>query len=200
MEQASLRWTSSKRLADNNDVKRAARAEMFIHMGELSSARQALVGEVVAPGNQVVYKQVTDGLHNREIRCPMRSCISSRRSVSISMRTRSVGTSGHGMSREHLRPLQEDVRGMKLFQIWLLFLPKHKIPETATQLIRVGRLTALSTPEGRVQGIMVGDVDMWWRARWRSSCRKQWKWQLRFCHTRCPPKQGVSAWPTLSKV
>ena len=31
-------------------VKRAARAEKLVHLGELSAARQALEGEVVAPG------------------------------------------------------------------------------------------------------------------------------------------------------
>ena len=38
-----------QRGADNDEAKRAARAEMFVHMGELSSVRQALVGEAVAP-------------------------------------------------------------------------------------------------------------------------------------------------------
>ena len=39
---------------------RAARAEALVQMGELSSARQALEGAVVAPGNDVTLRALQD--------------------------------------------------------------------------------------------------------------------------------------------
>ena len=59
-ERSAVTRCRSQRRANNDEAKRAARAEMFVHMGELSSARQALVGEAVAPGNQATYNQLTD--------------------------------------------------------------------------------------------------------------------------------------------
>ena len=59
-ERSAVTRRRSQRRANNDEAKRAARAEMFVHMGELSSARQALVGEAVAPGNQATYNQLTD--------------------------------------------------------------------------------------------------------------------------------------------
>ena len=45
-----------------DEAKRAARVEMFVHMSEFSSVRQALVGEAEAPGIQATYNQLTDDI------------------------------------------------------------------------------------------------------------------------------------------
>ena len=46
---------------DGDDtVRRAERAAMFGHMGEVSSARQALKGAVLAPGTQATLQELTD--------------------------------------------------------------------------------------------------------------------------------------------
>ena len=55
------------------------------------------------------------------------------------------------MTTEHLRSLLEDVRGMKLFSTLAALLAKAQIPDVTTQMIRVGRLTALSKPDGGVR-------------------------------------------------
>ena len=150
-ERAAVTRRRSQRRADNDDVKRAARAEMFVHMGELSSARQALVGEAVAPGNQATYNQLTDDTRRpARPRDPLpdeilnfqptvsfeidedRFC----RNLRSSRRGAAAGPSGR--TTEHLRPLLEDVRGMKLFSNLAAFLAKAHIPDIATQMIRVG--------------------------------------------------------------
>ena len=189
-----------QRRADNVEVKRAAHPEMFVHMGELSSARQAWVGEVVAPGNQATDNQVTD-----DTRRPARprdplpdEILNFQPTVSLDLdedrfcwnlqsSRRGAAAVLSGMTTEQLRPL--------------FLVAKAQIPDIATHMIRVGRFTVLSKLFGECEGSwQATSSDVWWRARWRSSCRKQWRWQLRFFSTRCPPKQGVSAWPTLSQV
>ena len=57
------------------------------------------------------------------------------------------------MTTEHLRPLLDDVRGMRLFTE-----VGSRLAKVAIDLIRVGRLTALSKPDGGVRGIVAGDV------------------------------------------
>ena len=48
------------------------------------------------------------------------------------------------MTTEHLRPLHDDARA--------------QIPDVAVRMVRLGRLTALSKPDGGVRGIVAGDV------------------------------------------
>ena len=49
----------------------------------------------------------------------------------------------------------EDARGRKL-----LFAVGEKlaVPQKVVEMIRVGRLTALSKPDGRVRGVVVGET------------------------------------------
>ena len=62
------------------------------------------------------------------------------------------------MSTEHLRLLLDDVRGLQLFTALGSRLAKALVPQVAVDLIRVGRFTALSKPDGGVRGIVAGDV------------------------------------------
>ena len=62
------------------------------------------------------------------------------------------------MTCEHLRPLLPDVRGLHLlFQISER-MARGQLPETVISIIRMGRLTVLSKPDGGVRGIVAGDV------------------------------------------
>ena len=62
------------------------------------------------------------------------------------------------MTRAHLRPLLPDVRGSHLlFQISQR-MARGQVPEAVISIIRMGRLTALSKPDGGVRGIVAGDV------------------------------------------
>ena len=60
------------------------------------------------------------------------------------------------MTTEHF--LSDDVRGIRLFTEVGSRLAKALIPQVAIDLIRVGRLTALSKSDGGVQGNVAGDV------------------------------------------
>ena len=99
-ERSAVTRRRSQRRANNDEAKRAARAEMFVHMGELSSARQALVGEAVAPGNEATYNQLTDATRRpARPRDPLPDGILHYQPTVHfdleSMRIGSAGTSGH---------------------------------------------------------------------------------------------------------
>ena len=158
------------------------------HMGELSSMRQALVGEVVAPGDQATYSQLTDATR-RPARPPDPF-------ISISMRTGFARTSGlqeKGRSRSSghdLGALAPVVGGC----------PRHEV------VFNFGFLSCQSTNPGRRHPCIAQTRH--WSARDcgrrhhetfggandGSSCSKRWRWQLRLFNARCPPKQGVNAW------
>ena len=62
------------------------------------------------------------------------------------------------MTTEHLRPLLDDDRGRRLFVVLGEQAARAQIPDVALELLRSGRLTALSKPDGGVWGIVAGDV------------------------------------------
>ena len=57
-----------------------------------------------------------------------------------------------------MRPLLDDVRGRKLLFAVGEQLARAAVPHEVVEMIRVGRLTALSKPDGRARGIVVGDM------------------------------------------
>ena len=59
-EKAAIRRRRATRIVTDDLEKRATRAEMLCHMGELSSARQALEGAALAPGNAATLHQLKD--------------------------------------------------------------------------------------------------------------------------------------------
>ena len=63
-----------------------------------------------------------------------------------------------GMTNEHLRPLLDDARGRKLLFAVGEQLARAAVPPEVVEMIRGGRLTALSKPDGGVRGIVVGDI------------------------------------------
>ena len=169
--QASVVRRRSRRRSNNDVEKRVARAEMFVHMGELSSARQALMGAAVAPGNQATYDRLTDDARRpARPRDPLPDEILNSQPVvrfdldedrfcrNLRSSRRGVAAGPSGMTTEHLRPLLEDVRGMKLLSKLAALLAKAQVSDVAIQMICLGRLTALSKPDGGVRGIVAGDV------------------------------------------
>ena len=62
------------------------------------------------------------------------------------------------MTTEHLRPLLDDMRSLHLFFRVSERLARVQIPEVVADLLRLGRITALSKPDGGVRGIVAGDV------------------------------------------
>ena len=135
----------------------SGQSEMLVHFGELSSARQALEGAALAPGNQATLNALTDDsrrpaqprdplperLFNSvpEVRFQLdedqfcRNLRSSRRGA---------GGGPSGMTTEHLRPLLSDIRGMRLLSALGSRLATADVPEVAVQMVRLGRMTALT--------------------------------------------------------
>ena len=136
---------------DDDLKRRVERAEML----------QALDGASLAPGNQETLNMLRDeeDFRDCEIHCPKSCLILCQRTASSWMRTDFAATSGpHGMTAEHLRPLLDDVRKMRLLSCLASNLAVADVPGVAVQMVRVGRLTALTKPDGGVRGIVAGDV------------------------------------------
>ena len=144
---------------------------MLVHYGELSSARQALEWASLATGNEETLNMLRD-----ESRTPPRlrdplpeellnlvpedSFQLDEDRFCSNLRSARRGAAGgpSGMTTEHLRPLLDDVRGMRLLSCLASNLAVVDVPEVAVQMVRVGRLTALAKPDGGVRGIVAGDV------------------------------------------
>ena len=155
-----------------DDVEqRAIRAETLIHLGELSHARQVLEGAEVAPGNQATLDALQDEarrpplprdvlppdlVHHMPIRPFQLDEHIFSRNLRSSRRGAAAGPSG--MTMEHLRPLLDDVRALHSFFLMGEQLAQAKVPLAIVNLIRMGRLTALSKSDGGVRGIVAGDV------------------------------------------
>ena len=63
-----------------------------------------------------------------------------------------------GMTTEHLRPLLDEGRSLELFSEVCSRLAQAKVARTVVDMVRSGRLTALTKPDGGVRGIVAGDV------------------------------------------
>ena len=155
-----------------NDVEvRAARAEALVQVGELFSARQALEGAELAPGNRATL----GALRNTDRRPPnLRDPLppelvnfqptslfqldEDRFLKNLRSARRGAAASPSGMTNEHLRLLLDDARGRKLLFAVGEQLARAAVPEEVIEMVRVGRLTALTKPDGGVRGIVVGDT------------------------------------------
>ena len=140
-------------------------------VGELSSARQALEGAPVAPGNRNTLTLLQDARRRPpEPREPLppgllrfnpdtefqldeklfgRNLRSSRRGV--------VGGPS-AMTSERLRPLLDEQRGTHLLFRLGENLAKAQVSPVAAHLLRAGRMTAWAKEDGGVRGIVTGDV------------------------------------------
>ena len=149
---------------------RAARAERLVQVGELSSARQALEGAALAPGDLTTLRKLTDASKRPLPRAPLPPDVVNHvpqqvfdldedllnKNLRSSKKGAAPGPSG--MTTEHLRPLLPDHRGLHLFFRICERLARAEVPEAVVNIIRVGRLTALCKPDGGVRGIVAGDV------------------------------------------
>ena len=133
-------------------------------MGELSTARQALEGARLAPGND----ETLQVLRDPEKRPPLlRETLSEAvrsadpdpfefdgelflQCVRSSRRGAAGGPSG--MTAEHLQPIPENGRDAAALVSFATALAQGEVPQEAC------RITALSKPDGGVRGIVVGDI------------------------------------------
>ena len=63
-----------------------------------------------------------------------------------------------GMTMERLRPLLDNDRALHSFFCVAEQFARAQVPQGVVDMVRLGRLTALSKPDGGVRGIIAGDV------------------------------------------
>ena len=159
-----------RRPADDLE-RRAARAEMLVHLGELSSARQALEGVSVAPGSDQTLAMLSDPAKRPPVlRDPIPEEVSrhvpsspfelDEHRLLKNLRSARRGATGgpSGMTAEHLRILLDNTRDSRMFFRVCEKLAQGKVPDPIIAAIRVGRMTASRKPDGGVRGIVAGDV------------------------------------------
>ena len=168
--QAQVRAVRSRRRPQDDHAQRAARALSLVREGELSSARQALEGASLAPGTLATLGILTDP--NRRPRVP-RVPLSEEVQHAAPARlfeldavefltnlrkARRAAPGPSGMTSDHLFPVLESPAVSELLVQVASHLAVGRVPEEIIEVIRLGRLTALSKPDGGVRGIVVGDI------------------------------------------
>ena len=192
---------------DDGIQKRVDRAHNLVQLGELSTARQALEGAHVAPGNLATLRALT----NRDRRPPFARLELSQEILHsepaepfvldgdaflVCLRTarRCAAFGPSGMTADHLFPiLESEVDSGMLVQV-ASRLAVGDIPEEVVDGIRLGRLTALAKSDGGVRGIVVGDiVRRLVQEPWPNRSRRRPRRLLLPSSTPCPPEQDASA-------
>ena len=139
-------------------------------MGELSTARQALEGARLAPGNDETLQVLRDPEKRPPL--PRETLSEAVRSADPDpfeldgelflqcVRSSRRGAAGgpSGMTAEHLQPILENGRDAAALVSFATALAQGEVPQEALDGIRMGRITALSKPDGGVRGIVVGDI------------------------------------------
>ena len=161
-----------RRRANHDDQEsRAARAEALVQMGELSSARQALEGAAVAPGNE----ETRAALQNPERRppclldpippdilnaAPVEPFVLDAEDFARNVRSAKRGAAGgpSGMTADHLRLILESELDTRAFCRAAQDLARAQVPPDVVAVLRMGRITALQKPGGGVRGIVCGDI------------------------------------------
>ena len=151
-------------------VKRAARAEKLVHLGELSAARQALEGEAVAPGTLRTQAALMDPSRRLPVpREPLPEDLNlfepeepfeldfDRFARNIRCAGRGAAGGPSGMTAEHLRPLLENDRDIAKLCDFASIMARGEVPDRIEPAVRLGRITALQKPDGGVRGIVVSD-------------------------------------------
>ncbi|CAK0884260.1 unnamed protein product, partial [Prorocentrum cordatum] len=150
---------------------RCERARELIRLGEVSAARQALTASAVAPGTQATLDELRDParrlqqpreqLSERAARAPPQ-CLASlepdRLLTNVRRSRRGAAPGPSGMTGEHLQTLLDDEHCCDLLHHAATLLARAEIPGPVAEALRLGRLTALRKSNGRVRGIVTGDV------------------------------------------
>ena len=168
--QAKVASVRARRRDRSDEATRAARAMSLVQVGELSAARQALEGAALAPGNLATLRALTD---------PAKRPPFPREELSVEVAhvepeepfqldaeefllylrkaRRGAAAGRSGMTSDHLFPALENEGDSDLF-VRASLLASGNVPPAIAQAIRLGRMTALSKPDGGVWGIVVGDI------------------------------------------
>ena len=161
-KEASVR---KRRRGSPSDEAKAVRAEQLASLGELSAARRALEGAVLAPGTltnpvrrpprprDFVPLEILEMEPDEDVQLDDNLFA---KNIRITRRGAAPGPSG--MTSEHLFPLLESDRTLGSLCKVAGFFAKAQVPQTILSASRLGRMTALRKPSGGMRGIVVGDV------------------------------------------
>ena len=175
--------------------RQATRARQFVHLGELSAARQALTAGPLAPGTAATLQELQDP----EPYAPLHPSLSEFQPdqpvdlpddlILMNLRRARKGAAPgpSGLTADTLRLLiDDDTATTNLIRV-AGHLAQASIPAEIARAIGLGRMVALTKPNGRVRGIVVGDV----LRRLVSRCLAQKYAQP--IHTACQPHQFALA-------
>ena len=149
----------------------ARRACQLIHQGELSAARQALTATALAQGNENTLNELRDP--NRRPPAPYQPAgnqtphgqtlqprdLQAALLLANLRRARKGAAPGPtGLTSETLRLILDDEQTTESFIGVATKVTQAQLPAAISQAIGLGRMVALQKPNGRVRGIVVGDL------------------------------------------
>ena len=111
----------------------------------------------MAPGTRRTLDKLRDPVRrpqNLVSRCHKQSRLPEN--LRTSRRGAAAGPSG--MNSDHLFPLLDSERDSMKFYEFASLLARGEVPGEVMEILRMGRITALSKPDGGVRGITVGDI------------------------------------------
>ena len=180
--------------------RQATRARQLVHLGELSAARQALTAGPLAPGTAETLQELRNPTRRpNEPYAPSHPSLSEFQPdqpvhlpddlILMNLRRARKGAAPgpSGLTTDTLRILLgDDTATTNLIRVARHFA-QASIPAEIARTIGLGRMVALTKPNGRVRGIVVGDV----LRRLVSRCLAQKYAQP--IHTACQPHQFALA-------
>ena len=181
-------------------IQASTRARQLVHLGELSAARQALTAGPLAPGTAETLQELRDPTRRpNEPYAPLHPSLSEFQPdqpvhladdlILMNLRRARKGAAPgpSGLTTDTLRILlDDDTATTNLIRVARHFA-QASIPAEIARAIGLGRMVALTKPNGRVRGIVVGDV----LRRLVSRCLAQKYAQP--IHTACQPHQFALA-------
>lgn len=172
LQQSTLPDTSpAPSPASTQPDQQARRACQLVHQGELTAARQALTAQPLAPRNQSTLDELQDPRRRpaspyqardpdilqfhpaNRLQLPAATIIRNLR------KTRKGAAPGpSGLTAETLRLVLDDEDCTRDFVLVASKLAAAEVPLPISQAIGLGRVVALQKSNGRVRGIIVGDL------------------------------------------
>ena len=180
--------------------RQASRARQLVHLGELSAARQALTAGPLAPGTANTLQELQDPARRPNAPyAPLHPSLSEFQPdqpvdlpddlilTNLRKARKGAAPGPSGLTADTLRILLDDDTATSNLIRVARKLAQAGIPAAVAQAIGLGRMVALTKPNGRVRGIVVGDV----LRRLVSRCLAQQYAQP--IHTACQPHQFALA-------
>ena len=168
---SSLRRKISPLTIEEEGVRRARRAEILVHQGEVSRARQVLCSQAKAPGNQATLNELRDPERRPpqlseaippEVSgyCPQHQFKLDWRKYACNLRCAPRGSAAGlaGDTNEHLKVLLDDEQATLLITEAAEHLSTADLPKEIADATGLGSLTALLKENGSIRGIVTGDT------------------------------------------